>query len=390
MLLTAGLSVGGTLAVQNSLASRVGTDLVTDSPASGGAHAQSTSQTVPKVATSGQSADWQAVAKAVSPAVVTISVESSASAGLGSGVIYDAKGLVVTNDHVIANATGADGKISVTLADGRIFAAEVVGTDPSTDLALLQLQDPPADLTVATFGSSSSLSVGQEVMAIGAPLGLSNTATTGIISALDRPVEVASSESQTPSQPQGRGLGGLPTDPGVGQEQVASPESVVTNAIQVDASINPGNSGGPLFDASGAVIGINSSIASNSTTQNSAGSIGLGFAIPSDLVKSVVEQLATTGKVHHAVLGVSISTRAVQVDGASRAGAAVADLTAGGAAAKAGLQVGDVILAVDGKEVYSAKALTGYIRRYSGGDQVEVTYVRDGKRQEVQVTLAAK
>ncbi|MCD4549109.1 S1C family serine protease [Schaalia sp. lx-260] len=349
-----------------------------------------TTQTVAPVSSDGTIADWKAVAAAVSPAVVTINVSSQNASGVGSGVIYDPRGTIVTNYHVISSALNGKGKISVTLADNRIFDATVVGHDQTTDLAVIRLTNPPSDLTVAQFGSSSQLTIGTQVMAIGSPLGLSNTVTTGIISAVNRPVAVSTSSENdqdqqvNPFDP----FGQLPReDEG---NRSASNEPVITNAIQVDASINPGNSGGPLFDETGSVIGINSSIASNSGSASSAGSIGLGFAIPSDLVVSVVKQLVETGSVDHAVLGVTIKTAAVGVDSFTRAGAQIEEVVPGGAAEKAGLKSGDTITAVDGADVASGKALSGYVRRYKGGDTVKLTVVREGKSSEISVTLQSK
>ena len=313
-------------------------------------------------------------------------VASVASTGMGSGVVYDAKGDIVTNYHVIAAAVQSGGKIQVTLADGRIYDAEVVGHDRTTDLAVIRLVNPPSDLTVARFGSSSQLTVGSPVMAIGAPLGLSKTVTTGIVSALNRPVEVAVDDDSSKNNGQGDS-----SDPfGQQKRNQSSSDTVITNAIQVDASLNPGNSGGPLFDQTGAVVGINSSIKSVTSSDGQAGSIGLGFAIPSDLVTSVADQLIAKGTVSHAVLGVNVTTAAVSVGGDTYAGAEIADVTSGGAADKAGLRKGDVITQVEGQEVSSAKQLTGYIRRYKGGDAVKLTYVRDGASHEVQVALQAK
>ena len=340
--------------------------------------------TVPASNSSGK--DWTDVAAAVSPAVVTIQTQGASSGGTGSGVIYDAQGDIVTNYHVIAAAVQSGGKIQVTLADGRIYDAEVVGHDRTTDLAVIRLVNPPSDLTVARFGSSSHLTVGAPVMAIGAPLGLSKTVTTGIVSALNRPVEVAVDDDSSKNNGQGDS-----SDPfGQQKRNQSSSDTVITNAIQVDASLNPGNSGGPLFDQTGAVVGINSSIKSVTSSDGQAGSIGLGFAIPSDLVTSVADQLIAKGTVSHAVLGVNVTTAAVSVGGDTYAGAELADVTSGGAADKAGLRKGDVITQVEGQEVSSAKQLTGYIRRYKGGDTVKLTYVRDGASHEVQVALQAK
>jgi len=321
--------------------------------------------TVPASNSSGK--DWTDVAAAVSPAVVTIQTQGASSGGTGSGVIYDAQGDIVTNYHVIASVLGG-GQIQVTLADGRLYSAVVVGHDKTTDLAVIRLENPPSDLTVARFASSANLEVGAPVMAIGAPLGLSNTVTTGIVSALNRPVEVSVDEDSS------------------SQDSQASSDLVVTNAIQIDASINPGNSGGPLFDTSGAVIGINSSIKSLATSSDGqAGSIGLGFAIPSDLVVSVADQLIASGTASHGMLGVTVKAATTTVGSDTYVGAEVQDVSAGSGASAAGIRAGDVIVKVEGQEVTSPKQLIGYVRRYKAGDTVTMTIVRDGQTQDVSV-----
>ena len=323
--------------------------------------------TVPASNSSGT--DWTDVAAAVSPAVVTIQTQGASSGGTGSGVIYDAQGDIVTNYHVIASVLGG-GQIQVTLADGRLYSAEVVGHDKTTDLAVIRLDNPPSNLTVARFASSANLEVGAPVMAIGAPLGLSNTVTTGIVSALNRPVEVSMDEDSS------------------SQDSQASSDLVVTNAIQIDASINPGNSGGPLFDTSGAVIGINSSIKSLATSSDGqAGSIGLGFAIPSDLVVSIADQLIASGTASHGMLGVTVKAATTTVGSDTYVGAEVQDVSAGSGASAAGIRAGDVIVKVEGQEVTSPKQLIGYVRRYKAGDTVTMTIVRDGQTQDVSVRI---
>ena len=323
--------------------------------------------TVPASNSSGT--DWTDVAAAVSPAVVTIQAQGVSSGGTGSGVIYDAQGDIVTNYHVIASALGG-GQIQVTLADGRLYTASIVGHDKTTDLAVIRLDNPPSDLTVARFATSANLEVGAPVMAIGAPLGLSNTVTTGIVSALNRPVEVSMDEDSS------------------SQDSQASSDLVVTNAIQIDASINPGNSGGPLFDATGAVIGINSSIKSLATTSDGqAGSIGLGFAIPSDLVVSIADQLIASGTASHGMLGVTVKAATTTVGSDTYVGAEVQDVSAGSGASAAGIRAGDVIVKVEGQEVTSPKQLIGYVRRYKAGDTVTMTIVRDGQTQDVSVRI---
>ena len=329
---------------------------------------EGTVATVPVSNSSGT--DWTAVAATVSPAVVTIQAQGASSGGTGSGVIYDAQGDIVTNYHVISSVLGG-GQIQVTLADGRLYTASIVGYDKTTDLAVIRLDNPPSDLTVARFATSANLQVGAPVMAIGAPLGLSNTVTTGIVSALNRPVEVSMDESATSED---------------GAQ--ASSDLVVTNAIQIDASINPGNSGGPLFDASGAVIGINSSIKSlASSSDGQAGSIGLGFAIPSDLVVSVADQLIASGSASHGMLGVTVKAATTTVGSDTYVGAQVQEVSSGSGASAAGIRSGDVIIKVEGQEVTSPKQLIGYVRRYKAGDTIAMTIVRDGATQDVSVRI---
>ena len=357
MLLTIGLTLGAMLYVRPELL-RVAT-------------AENLNNgTVATVPASSDATDWTAVASAVSPAVVTIQSQNASSGGTGSGVIYDAQGDIVTNYHVISPAING-GQIQVTLADGRLYGAGIVGHDKTTDLAVIRLENPPSNLTVARFASSQNLQVGAPVMAIGAPLGLSNTVTTGIVSALNRPVEVSMDEDST------------------AQDQTqASSDLVVTNAIQIDASINPGNSGGPLFDATGAVIGINSSIKSLATSADGqAGSIGLGFAIPSDLVVSIADQLITSGSASHGMLGVTVKAATATVGSDTYVGAQVQEVSSGSGAAAAGLRAGDVILKVEGQEVTSPKQLIGYVRRYKAGDTINLTIARDGSTQDVAVTI---
>ena len=357
MLLTIGLTLGAVFYARPAL-------LRASAPTNlnGG-----TVATVPASNSSGT--DWTDVAAAVSPAVVTIQTQGASSGGTGSGVIYDAQGDIVTNYHVIASVLGG-GQIQVTLADGRLYSAEVVGHDKTTDLAVIRLDNPPSNLTVARFASSANLEVGAPVMAIGAPLGLSNTVTTGIVSALNRPVEVSMDEDSS------------------SQDSQASSDLVVTNAIQIDASINPGNSGGPLFDTSGAVIGINSSIKSLATSSDGqAGSIGLGFAIPSDLVVSIADQLIASGTASHGMLGVTVKAATTTVGSDTYVGAEVQDVSAGSGASAAGIRAGDVIVKVEGQEVTSPKQLIGYVRRYKAGDTVTMTIVRDGQTQDVSVRI---
>lgn len=312
-------------------------------------------------AKTGEAADWKTVASEVSGSVVSIQAALSNGTAKGSGAIVSAKGYIVTNNHVISGAQ----QIQVTLSNGQMYTAQVVGTDTTTDLAVIKLDNPPSDLKAVEFADSDKLAVGEDVMAIGNPLGYDDTATTGIVSALNRPVTV--------------------TDD--------SGSDIVTNAVQIDAAINPGNSGGPTFNAAGQVIGINSSIASTATSSDSAGSIGIGFAIPSNLVKRVANEIIKDGKVKHVALGVTIITGTVEADGVTRAGAKVTAGTSGSAvvsgspADKAGLKVGDVIVAYDGNAVSSTYSLLGYVRASALNDKVTLTIVRGGKTMDVEVTL---
>ncbi len=304
--------------------------------------------------------DHESVVARVKDSVVAIAVSTRTGGGAGSGVIIDTAGHVLTNNHVVADARS----IEITLADGRIFQAEIVGTDESTDLAVVRLVDPPTDLVAAELGTSATLRVGQDIIAVGNPLGLSSTVTTGIISALDRPVTTTDATQ------------GFPGGPGT---------VVVTNAIQVDAAINPGNSGGPIFDLSGRVIGIASSIATLSS--GSSGSIGLGFAIPVDLAARVAQELIADGTASHAYLGVAAADTQVDVDGTLRTGALVREVVAGTAAAGAGLRAGDVIVAIDGRPVSGSEALTGYVRQYTPGSRVVLEVARGGVSQQVTAVL---
>ena len=324
-----------------------------------------TGDTTKTVNSAGQAPDWEAVSAAVSNAVVSIGVVTDRGEALGSGVIFDKEGHIITNNHVVAGAS----KIQVTLADGRVYDAETTGTDPATDLAVIQLKDAPDNLTVAQLGDSDKLATGQDVMAIGNPLGLSSTVTTGIISALDRPVVNSQNED---------GSGG---------------SAVYTNAIQIDAAINPGNSGGPLFDEKGRVIGITSSIATMGRSgggEGGSGSIGIGFAIPVKLADKVAKQLIKSGTATHAYLGVTLDTAGARADGEKRAGAKITSVEGGSPADKAGLKKDDVVIAIDGKTTAQGSALTGYVRQYSANDKVKLTVIRDSKKQDIDVTLAER
>ena len=306
-------------------------------------------------AKSGTAVDWTAVAKEVSDSVVAIDVATSDGEAKGSGVVISDKGYIATNNHVISGAQ----QIQVTLASGAVYSAKVVGTDTTTDLAVIKLDNPPSDLKVAEFADSDDLAVGESVMAIGNPLGYDDTATTGIVSALNRPVTVTDDDNN----------------------------AIVTNAVQIDAAINPGNSGGPTFNAAGQVIGINSSIASTASSSGTAGSIGIGFAIPSNLVKRVTNEIIDNGSVKHVVLGITIKSSSVEADGVTRGCAQVQAVTDGGPASKAGVKAGDSIVAFNGKAVNNNYSLLGYVRASAMGDKVKLTVVRGGNTMDLEVTL---
>jgi putative serine protease PepD len=317
--------------------------------------------------------NWSVTAGVVSPSVVAISVQSSQSSGLGSGVIFDSTGHILTNNHVVA-AGGQGAALSVTLNDKRTFDATIVGTDPSTDLAVIKLVNPPKDLKPIALGDAEKVKVGEPVMAVGNPLGLAGTVTTGIVSALNRPVTTS---AQGDSSGPGQGTSGEP---------------VVTSAIQTSAAINPGNSGGALVNAGGQLIGINSAIASlgSGGSSSTGGNIGIGFAIPVNEAKSIADQLIKSGKATHAYLGVSSRDGVVAEGSAKRAAAVLTSVAGGTPADKAGLKEGDAIIAVNGDSVDGSLSLVGQVRERTAGDKVTLKVLRDGQPVNITATLTAK
>jgi putative serine protease PepD len=293
----------------------------------------------------------ESVAAKVLPSVVSIQFSGQAGSGTGSGVVLTRDGVILTNNHVVAEAADG-GSLTVTFSDGRTAKATIVGRDPAADLAVIAAEGV-TDLTPAQLGSSASLVVGQQVVAIGSPLGLSGTVTSGIVSALNRPVRSG--------------------------ESGGSAESVL-NAIQTDAAVNPGNSGGALVDMSGRVVGINSAIATLGASQGGqSGSIGLGFAIPIDQAKRIADELRSGGSATRAVLGISAADAA--------GGATVTVVADNSAAAAAGLREGDVITAVGTTRVTGSDSLIATIRSLDPKSTVEVTYLRDGRTATTTVTL---
>lgn len=295
------------------------------------------------------------IADRVLPAVVSIEVTFGDLGGTGSGVVVEEDGYILTNNHVISGAVdNQDSTIRVVFSDSSASAARIVGRDPASDLAVLKVEKP--GLAVATLGSSQDVVVGDPVVAIGSPLGLAGTVTTGIVSALDRPVRLAGQGTDT---------------------------EAVISAVQTDAAVNPGNSGGALVDASGAVIGINTAIASLGGPAGQGGSIGLGFAIPIDSARSIGEELITTGTAIHASLGVNTQT----VTDGERDGAQVNNVDAGGPAANAGLQEADVIIAIGDREIRSSEELVVAVDAYEPGDTISVEFVRGRNSQTVEAVL---
>ncbi|ELP63887.1 S1C family serine protease [Streptomyces turgidiscabies] len=309
------------------------------------------------------------VAAKALPSTVTIEAEStSGEGGTGTGFVFDTQGHIVTNNHVVADAVDG-GKLTATFPDGKKYDAEIVGHAQGYDVAVIKLKNAPSDLQPLTLGDSDKVAVGDSTIAIGAPFGLSNTVTTGIISAKNRPV--ASSDGS------------------------ASSKASYMSALQTDASINPGNSGGPLLDAAGNVIGINSAIQSSSSgglSTGQSGSIGLGFAIPINQAKYVAQQLIKTGKPVYAKIGASVTltegTGGAQI---SQKGTDATDpVEAGGPAAAAGLKPGDVITKLDDHVIDSGPTLIGEIWTHKPGDKVQITYERAGKTKTVDLTLGSR
>lgn len=342
-----------------------------------------------------------AVAAKATPSVVTISVVSDTGGGTGSGVVIDDQGHIVTNTHVVTlDGAAANPTITVTTSDGRVLPATIVGTDPIMDLAVIKV-DAGAGLAPIEFADSSDLNVGDDTVAIGAPLGLAGTVTSGIVSALDRSITVASSavpESQsstTPEEQQGESGGsGDPFDffnfdiPGQTGSTTAT-STIQLAVIQTDTAINPGNSGGALLDDEARLIGINVAIASASSS--SSGDIGIGFAIPANVVQRVAGEIIETGSASHGLLGASVTNvkdDPAQAD-AGVVGASIVELLAGGAAEAAGLQVGDIVVDFDGKPITSRNDLTAQVRTHAAGAEATVTVVRDGESRTVEVTLGA-
>ena len=341
-----------------------------------------------------------AVAAKAAASVVTIAVKSGSEGGTGSGVVLTADGYILTNTHVVTlEGATANPTVQVQTSDGRLLEAEIVGTDPLADLAVIKVKDVD-DLVPADFADSAKLNVGDTAIAIGAPLGLAGTVTNGIVSSLNRSIQIASSaapaESEGDDDSDGGERGETPFDfwqfneNGSDATSTTSSETISLAVIQTDAAINPGNSGGALLDSEGNVIGINVAIASaGSTGSSQSGSIGVGFAIPSNLAKRIANEIIENGSATHGLLGASVLdvTEDDSATDSAVVGATIKELTTDGAAAKAGLQVGDVITGVDGIQITGKTDLTAQVRALAAGAKATISYVRDGEKAEATVTL---
>jgi putative serine protease PepD len=311
----------------------------------------------------GGACDAVRVASAGLPAIVTIQAAGAqgTGSGSGSGVVLTADGLIVTNDHVLTPALPS-GAIRVSLMDGEILPAEVVGRDPQTDLAVLRIQRD-GDLTPLPFAPSDDTAIGQPVVALGAPLGLSNTVTAGIVSALGRSVTLPSSDGTT----------------------------VITGMVQTDAAINPGNSGGALVDCRGRLVGINTAISTvpNSEGVGGGGSVGIGFAVPADTVRAITDELIEHGRVDHPSFGMTTATlsSAAAAQFGVPPGVVVTGVVPGGSADRAGLQVGDLITRLDGRTAPTEASVARVAVTATTGDEVDVVFLRDGRQKTATVTL---
>ena len=309
----------------------------------------------------------ESVAAAVLPSVVEIDVSAGGAGGSGSGVILDASGLILTNDHVVSlggQIKPDQAQVTVSFNDGTKARASVVGTDPLTDTALIKV-DGVKDLEPITIGKSSNLAVGEQVVAVGSPFGLAATVTSGIVSALDRPVEVA---------------------------RDANGNATAYPAIQTDAAINPGNSGGPLVNMDGQLVGINASIRSTGAANGAeSGSIGLGFAIPIDEVLPIIDQLRAGETPTHARLGIQVQDAAGTAGSSDPTitGARIQAIENGSAAGEAGLRTGDIITGIDDHQIADTEGLIATVRSYRPGDTVKVTYQRDGRQDTTQLKLGS-
>src|SRR5690554_3182156 len=342
-----------------------------------------------------------AVAAQAAESVVTISVRGEGASGSGSGVFLSDDGYVLTNAHVatLSGAT-ADPAVNVLTSDGHRYDATLVGSDPIADLAVVKIEADGVTFKPARFADSSELNVGDTVVALGAPLGLPNTVTSGIISALNRSITVASSavpdteDSLAPPEDDNNGQNSpfdfWEFDNDRDTDRPTPTATIALPVIQTDAAINPGNSGGALLDSDGRVIGINVAIASAGGSQQASGNIGLGFSIPSNFAQRIADELIADGKASHGLLGASVLSVTDDEDASQTSavvGSVIHEVTRGGAADKAGLRKGDIVVQFNGLPITSSTDLTAQVRVLPGGADAELVYVRDGETETVTVTL---
>lgn len=364
-----------------------GAVMLTDSLSGTAVATTSTTQRVTINDTDSVSAVSAVAAKSL-PSVVTITVSDSQAGGSGSGVIISEDGYIVTNTHVVTlDGNSSRPQVQVRLHDGSLYEGEIIGTDPYSDLAVIKID--AEGLASIEFADSDQLNVGEKSIAIGAPLGLANTVTDGIVSALYRGIEVASSavpDNGAQAQPESENPFDFWNYQGE-QDSAPATATISLSVIQTDAAINPGNSGGALLDSAGKLIGINVAILSNSSSAE-AGSIGLGFAVPSNLVKRVSTEIIESGSATHGLLGASVSA-AANADGATREGALIEELSPGGAAERAGLKTGDIVTQFNGVPITNQIDLTAQVRAQAAGSSNEITIYRDGVTRTYKVTLGS-
>ncbi|WP_269927936.1 S1C family serine protease [Kocuria massiliensis] len=343
-----------------------------------------------------------AAAQKASPSVATISVSGGQQSGSGSGVILDDQGHILTNTHVVTlDGTSSNSTIQVKLSNGAVKDAKVVGTDPTSDLAVIKVDPSGLNLTPASMADSSSLNVGDVAVAIGAPLGLDGTVTDGIVSNLNRTISVASSAAPDDGGSSDGDQGSSSPfqfeypDKNGGTKNSQSTKSIALNVLQTDAAINPGNSGGALVNSKGEVIGINVAIASaggqSDSSSGSSGNIGVGFSIPINYAKRVGQEIIDNGSASHGMLGATVSSSPAggssSSDSSFTNGALIKDVSSGSPAAKAGLKNGDVVTKLNGHSVSDAESLTAAVREASAGQEVDISYTRGGNTTDTKVTL---
>jgi len=384
-ILAAGLIGGGVVA---------GTTQMLGEQASTSTGSGSSSQAGPVIVNNREDVNAiTAAAVKATPSVVTIKASNGSEGGTGSGIILDGDGHVLTNTHVVTlDGTAAKAAIEVRMSDGRVYSAEVVGTDPLSDLAVVKIQNG-SGLVPAVLGDSGKLNVGDTAVAIGSPLGLTGTVTDGIVSTLNRTISVASSAApkEGADNPQGgdQGFQFAPPDGGQGQS-TTNQGSISINVIQTDAAINPGNSGGALVNTKGEIIGVNVAIASAGGDSASSGNIGVGFSIPINHAKRVAQEIISTGKATHGQFGVSVKQKTANSSASGFSiGAEVATVEPGSAADQAGVKVGDVVTKFQNLTISDPNQLTAAVREQPAGAAVKVTVLRDGTEQQLDVTLGA-